>query len=930
MGNVGHKIREIVNKMMGELRTEEDPFGGWYIHLLGNEIQYIVLNSQNVEEVVNKVTTIIPELLMKLTRGVKIDVIKALSNVASLTIASPLGIPLSLNVTTMALFKVDGHVKVNNLPGWSEMLSTYYRYPVPELPKISVDVDIKPHIDIREEVLLGADLRWIKSAVGGVVKVRANKPIKFNVHLNSPEHLVSIKYFVPKETVKMLHVTAKPITVIKYVPTTVHKLPFIKEKKVITGEHIVKVTPFEYKYPCTLTGVELETKGTYSLCGPTWCPIIPFFGKQEIMITSRPISSVDYINIKIKSLRTNFQFEGVPSSYATEEMFEKDEEELERERSFYSGRNYRTSTRSLIESGEFEPITTDPIFKGEPIKRQLLITVGPNNLQSPKIKTLITWLMSRGYWENQLNVQVIRLSHGETPAWKIVLNNVVNPLFWHPEETRFRGEVGEFLTKTHLTWDIYGHVMEVKAKIIPGSIIDFTRELREHSIITPDTLPEAMAQKYKYTLDVEFPQMTHRMKKFITIIHNFIKHKLYNKLTTVIPTTPHPNRIIVAVELLPWWEKMNVIVKTPMEDSIISSIPFYWNPFMPTSEKIRMHDVPAWNWYENSTESESIYFKHTVPYTTSSFFNHHVPYTMSSVVPNECVLSPYGITTFDGVQLPGQVGSNFWKQRCTTVLAQHCSDEGLFSMTAEGSVDNVMMMTYMPKLEVKTVFHTDRLASLIVNGNEKMLRTSEPIIIRNEFSETSPILYVIEKLEGDEVVIKAHELGLTIKINPTKRMTKIKLSPLSMLQGQVCGACGNFDQDQSNDYNVIGDFSPENRKYNDYLRPNVLSSETCDVEKIRNEPEELCLIKTHLTIPRYEDGVEMTCSTERKIPQCSEGCRPETTKSIKTCFTCRSETGYSMPRKTYAPPRWDIDESGESCEEFYQRIEVPTSCVQVY
>ena len=84
----------------------------------------------------------IPELIEKLTRGLRVDVIKSLSNIASLTLASPLGVPLTLNVTNMAIFKVEGHVKVSNLPSWS---SVFMRFPtINVLPKIKVEVDLKP------------------------------------------------------------------------------------------------------------------------------------------------------------------------------------------------------------------------------------------------------------------------------------------------------------------------------------------------------------------------------------------------------------------------------------------------------------------------------------------------------------------------------------------------------------------------------------------------------------------------------------------------------------------------------------------------------------------------------------------------------------------------------------------------------------------
>jgi len=919
MGGVEHKIREILNKMMFELRSEGEPFGTWYIQLLDNELQYITLNSENVEEVINKVTNFIPELIMKLTRGIKVDIIKSISNIASLTVSSPIGIPLTLNYTTMGIFKVDGHIKVNNLPSWPEMINKFSSLSV---PKLSLEVDVKPFLDVTNSIMMGADLRWLATGVGADVNVRVMKPVKFSVNIDVPKNSLSVKLFTPQETIKALHFKAMPFTYIKYFPTTVNKLPFHIEVNEIKGEHIVKVAPFEHKYLCSISGTEVETRGTYSLCGPNWCPITPLFGKQELNVVLRTDTTVDFVILKIKSLRSNFELEGVPASHVTDSLYENDSDEEDEDQTMYKERNYRTSSRSMIESGEFEPITVDPIFQSEPIKRQLLITLGPNTQQSPKVKSLVTWLMGRKYWKNQFNVQVVRLSHGQTPSWKIHLNNVVNPLVWYPEET-FKGET-EFLNKMTLLWNIEGEMKELKVKIIPGSPFDFTRELKEHAIWTVDNLPEAKSQKYKYTIMVDTPHMTPKMLKYITIVHDLIKFQFYSKLTTSIPHTPLNNKIIVAVELLPWWEKMNVIVKTPRENSYISSVPFYWNPFLPTHKKTSFHDVPAWKWYKNTTDEE--YFVDSVPYRPT-------PFTRS--VLGECVITPRKVDTFDNVVFPlDTVSKHFERRACHLVLAQHCTNEALFSVIGSTKGDAIMTKVLVPKFEFEVVQKYGSELTVLVNGEEKTLRISEPITIGDDYSESSRKLYTIVKLDSGIIEIKAHELGLTLKFDGPSKTTNIKLSPWSMLQGQLCGLCGNFNQDQSDDYDTPTDFQTENRDFPGIIRNSFIgsdSSDSCSYNELKKSSSEYCTKESHhITIRRWDNEVPMTCTSESRVPRCAEGCRPEKTESIKTCFTCRTEEGQTQPRKSYIPPRWDTDASGVDCEDFFQRVEVPTRCVPVY
>jgi len=44
--------------------------------------------------------------------------------------------------------------------------------------------------------------------------------------VDGPEHTLSVKYFTPNETIKRLYAKIMPMTFIKYIPTTVAKLPY--------------------------------------------------------------------------------------------------------------------------------------------------------------------------------------------------------------------------------------------------------------------------------------------------------------------------------------------------------------------------------------------------------------------------------------------------------------------------------------------------------------------------------------------------------------------------------------------------------------------------------------------------------------------------------------------------------------------------------
>jgi hypothetical protein len=942
--NIEYKVKELLSKTLVDMTNDEKPHAYWYLYLLDSKIQHILLNSDNVEEIVNKVKIIVPEIISKLTQGLKVDVIKAMSISNSLTIASPIGIPLTVNSSLTAVGKVDGIVKVNNLPTFSEV---FRRGPV-SLPKISLDVDLKPTFDIVHYLSVGCNMRWLTSGVFLESIVDSNLPTKFSVHFKGPEHEITIKKFMPKKPVVLVHAKVSPHTFLTYLPTAVHRLPYTYEAKEILNVKIVKVTPFEHKYRCTITGMELETRGVFSVCGPQWCPTMPLFGKQSITITATPLSNVDYIHLKIKSLRSNIELEGLPASTPTEELYGEDSDEDTETDSYpysetISPRHYRRSSSRMISSGEFQPITVDPIFNTEPIKRQILVTVGPNTQQSPKIKGLFTWLMGRRYLKNQFNAQVVRLAHGETPAWKLHLNTVVNPLAvtsMLPIPTHMYSSsepTAEYLTKTHFSWIYGGLENEIRVRVLPGSPIDFSKELKEHKIFTAFNLPEAKLQKYKFTIETDVTHMNKRALKVVSVLHDALKYQMYDYLTTSVPSNPINNKIIVAIELLPWWEQMNIIVKTPIQNSYIANVPFYLNPLFPTDERIRLHDVPSWVWYKNYTFEETPEYS---PYETREEEQDEddeeqydsVPYKNSPVVGGECTINgeEMVIMSFDGVSRPFTSLRKYQTKGCKTLISKDCHNERLFSVISTlkpvTSESTWKTKVVIPNYEIEVEGKNGRLF-VSINGEEKTIHPSEPLVISEDYSETSPKLFKIEKFDSKHMEIKFYELGAKIIVDTERKVMKIKLAPWSTLQGELCGICGNFNLDQSDDYTPQETLDlPGGRTY---FENNLLPTESCDVERIYNTDDEYCTKEEHLTIHRYENGIPMTCRTEKKVVQCAPGCRPVKLESVKTCFTCTSETGMSLPRNTYYTPRWE-DESGVECSDFYHRVEVPTRCVPVY
>jgi len=140
------------------------------------------------------VTSYIPELFAKLTKGVKVDIIKAFSHLTSLSIATPLGVPLALNFTTSTIFKMDGHIKVKNLPTWSELR----KFPI-SIPKLSVEIDVKPAVDTINYIAFGSEWRWLVTGVGYEVEFRTALPIKTEITVDGPLHTAAVKTYYPNK-----------------------------------------------------------------------------------------------------------------------------------------------------------------------------------------------------------------------------------------------------------------------------------------------------------------------------------------------------------------------------------------------------------------------------------------------------------------------------------------------------------------------------------------------------------------------------------------------------------------------------------------------------------------------------------------------------------------------------------------------------------
>jgi Domain of unknown function (DUF1943) len=77
----------------------------------------------------------------KLREGININTLKTVSIACnSIVLPTPMGIPVSLNFSTNAIFKLDGYVKATSLPSFVD----FVRQRPFMTKKIEIDADLKP------------------------------------------------------------------------------------------------------------------------------------------------------------------------------------------------------------------------------------------------------------------------------------------------------------------------------------------------------------------------------------------------------------------------------------------------------------------------------------------------------------------------------------------------------------------------------------------------------------------------------------------------------------------------------------------------------------------------------------------------------------------------------------------------------------------
>ena len=83
----------------------------------------------------------VQHLIGKLSEGIKLDILKTFASTAAngIVLPTPVGVPLSLNLSLSAVVRLEGHIKAKNLPTLQELIRRPF-----DIRKFEIEGSIKP------------------------------------------------------------------------------------------------------------------------------------------------------------------------------------------------------------------------------------------------------------------------------------------------------------------------------------------------------------------------------------------------------------------------------------------------------------------------------------------------------------------------------------------------------------------------------------------------------------------------------------------------------------------------------------------------------------------------------------------------------------------------------------------------------------------
>lgn len=123
-----------------------------------------------------------------------VDIVKTLPLVDNCVILpTPIGLPITLNLTSVVVAHVHGMVTPLNIPSMRDIFS---RSTLPS--ELKVSLDLKPSLAVKNVVSFGVDMTVIKAAVSVKGRILSHLPLSCHLTVRPTEGQLKVTWDVPQ------------------------------------------------------------------------------------------------------------------------------------------------------------------------------------------------------------------------------------------------------------------------------------------------------------------------------------------------------------------------------------------------------------------------------------------------------------------------------------------------------------------------------------------------------------------------------------------------------------------------------------------------------------------------------------------------------------------------------------------------------------
>lgn len=918
-GSVHESIKSILEKVKIEDRMFEKPEVMAVFRLINSELTYFNIDRKTITDLLS-INEHMSYLYTSSPVPFPVDIVKTLPLVDNCVIVpTPIGLPISLNLTAIAVAHVHGLITPHQIPSIRELLFSR------SLPsELKVTLDLKPSFAIQTSVSLGVDMTVIKASAAVKGSLHSHFPLSSEISVKPAEGKLKITWDIPQTQFTPLKAKVKVVTLLKKMP--VRSMPVVtswRDEKELPQTDALKTIPIQIPTVLPVSGLRVDVVGKVSYRRSAWAPFHPMACGQHIEIICRPSEErPKTVELKVKfDSSSTVPFLDLYDTYMGKSSVVASSSEVDYEDVYSKQSSRHDSSRfpffdeDVLES-DFASVTPFSDITSPSSSRLCMSVKTLGGSRERSVKALLTWSRSPLYLVHHVNFQLVGsplISHLDLPT-KFMFDGILNiPHIFSPSRDSLIAKVTMGFGDSAYT------TSALSLKILAGSTgYSWTSEhspLREYISTVPSTLPE----KFEYYAVINYQKIPVPLADAISTYYELVKVITYpylyvRKYSEGLTSTPS-GQITVYVKCVPAHKKISAVIRTPTESDIIIDLPSF-NPLFAREtlslvvpalvHKTEGYDADA------STEDFTTYSDMTPSYT------YWKPWTA------ECKLSNSRVETFDSVSYKVPELSS----ACETVIARDCSHRGLFTIISSPLVYKVKVL--LPHYEIAVhVEPTTYAYDVKINGVAKDISTSRSLYLPEYPTlSSSDNAYEITK-EGDVVKIYCSKIGLTIKVGS---YLSIKVS--SLFRGRMCGLCGNFNGERFDEYegpskiiydrpehSVIKYLVPsENCRVGEYttkygLIPDTKHSEEC-ITEMRNVAKTI-----------FKEGKRMVCFTRIPEPVCSEGCRRMAVTRKTVAFHCLPALELSTDTLLKESLRRPLNELYSKRIDLYDTIETQERCV---